>query len=338
MTREVHLRNRPDGLPSPTDFALIDVPDPTPDDGQVLIRNLWMSVDPYMRGRMRDVKSYAAPWQLDAVCDGRAVGRILESRHSGFAPGDLVRSALGWRETFVVDAAQIEAGAIEKVDGDYPHPQHYLSALGGTGLTAYVGLLDICDPQPGETVFVSGAAGAVGSIAAQLARIRGCRVIGSAGSDAKVALCTGDLGLDAAFNYKTTDPGDALTELAPAGIDVYFDNVGGRHLEAALDAFNDTGRIAACGMISGYNNAQPAPGPRNLGFIVSKSLRMQGFIVTNHLHRRPAMESDMKAWIAAGEVKVHETVVDGLENAIPAFIGLFSGQNTGKMLVRLAHD
>ena len=333
MSREVHLRNRPQALPQPSDFALVEVPDPTPDDRQILVRNLWMSVDPYMRGRMRDVTSYAEPWRLNAVADGRAVGRVLESRHPDFAPGDLVRSLLGWREIFVA-----APDLLEKLDLHYPHPQHYLSALGGTGLTAYIGLLDLCDPQPGETVFVSGAAGAVGSIAGQLARIRGCRVIGSAGSDDKVALLTDDLAFDAAFNYKTTDLGDALTDLAPDGIDIYFDNVGGRHLEAALEAMNDFGRIAACGMISGYNNAQPAPGPNNLGNIVGKRLRLQGFIVRDHLDRRPAFEAEMKAWIAGGEVHVRETVVEGLDNAVDAFIGLFSGRNTGKMIVRLADD
>ncbi|PZC44961.1 MAG: hypothetical protein DK306_001654 [Chloroflexi bacterium] len=331
MPREIRLLNRPHALPQPSDFGLVRAPDPQTADGDVVVGNLWMSVDPYMRGRMRDAQSYADPWPLNHVCDGRAVGRVLDSRHPDFAAGDLVRSGLGWREIFAAPGA-----ALEKLDAAYPHPQHYLSALGGTGLTAYVGLLDLCDPQPGQTVFVSGAAGAVGSIAGQLARIRGCRVIGSAGSDAKVALLTNDFRFDAAFNYKTQDPMDALAAIAPDGIDIYFDNVGGRHLEAAIESLNDFGRIAACGSISRYNDATPAAGPANLFQIVPKRLTMRGFIVSDHRDRQPQFETDMKAWIASGEMQVKETVVDGIENAVPAFIGLFSGQNTGKMLVRLA--
>ena len=331
MPREIHLLNRPDGLPQPSDFGLVRAPAPDPQDGDVVVGNLWMSVDPYMRGRMRDAKSYADPWQLNHVCDGRAVGRVLDSRHPHFVAGDLVRSGLGWREIFAAPGA-----ALEKLDADYPHPQHYLSALGGTGLTAYVGLLDLCDPQPGETVFVSGAAGAVGSVAGQLARSRGCRVIGSAGSDAKVDLCTGAFRFDAAFNYKTLDPMDALAELAPDGVDIYFDNVGGRHLESALEHMRDFGRIAACGSISRYNEAQPTPGPANLFQIVPKRITMRGYIVSDHRDRQPQFEDDMKGWIASGEMQVKETVVDGLESAVEAFIGLFRGDNVGKMLVRLA--
>ncbi len=331
MPREIHLVNRPEGVPQPSDFALVRAPDPDPGEGDVVVANLWMSVDPYMRGRMRDAKSYAAPWQLNHVCDGRAVGRVLDSRHPGFAPGDLVRSLFGWREIFAAPG-----DTLEKLDAAYPHAQHYLSALGGTGLTAYIGLLDLCDPQAGETVFVSGAAGAVGSVAGQIARIRGCRVVGSAGSDAKVSLLTEEFGFDAGFNYKRDDPMDALADLAPDGVDVYFDNVGGRHLEAALDHLNNFGRICACGSISRYNDAAPAPGPPNLFQVVPKRLQMRGFIVTDHLDRLPQFESDMKGWIASGELRVRETVVDGLENAVEAFLGLFRGENTGKMLVRLA--
>lgn len=331
MPREVHLVNRPDALPQPSDFALVRAPDPDPADGDLVVQNLWMSVDPYMRGRMRDAKSYADPWQLNHVCDGRAVGRVVESRHPDFASNDLVRSGLGWRELFSSPAANFE-----KIDADYPHPEHYLSALGGTGLTAYIGLLDLCDPQPGETVFVSGAAGAVGSVAGQIARIKGCGVIGSAGSDAKVDLLSDAFGFDDGFNYKSEDPMDALPRLAPNGIDVYFDNVGGRHLEAALESLNDFGRIAACGSISRYNDSEPAPGPSNIFQIVPKRLTMRGYIVSDHLDRRPAFEAEMKGWIASGDMKVEETVVDGIETAVEAFIGLFRGVNTGKMLVRLA--
>ena len=331
MPREIHLLNRPEGTPQPSDFGLVRAPDPDAGEGDVVVGNLWMSVDPYMRGRMRDAKSYAAPWRLNAVCDGRAVGRVLDSRHPGFAPGDLVRSLFGWREIFAAPG-----DALEKLDGAYPQPQHYLSVLGGTGLTAYIGLLDLCDPQRGETVFVSGAAGAVGSVAGQIARIRGCRVIGSAGSDAKVALLSEEFGFDAGFNYKRQDPMDALPALAPEGVDVYFDNVGGRHLEAALEQMNNFGRIAACGSISRYNDTTPAPGPANIGQVVPKRLQMRGFVVTDHLQRLPQFEADMKGWIASGDMRVRETVVDGLENAVEAFLGLFRGENTGKMLVRLA--
>lgn len=330
MSREVRLAARPQGMPTPSDFTLAETPNPTPDEGQVLVRNLYFSVDPYMRGRMNDVTTYVEPYQVGRPLDGRCVGRVLESLHPDFAPGDLVRSFLGWREQY---AAPPEA--LEKLDSAHPHPSHYLSALGGTGLTAYVGLVGLCEPQPGETVFVSSAAGAVGSVAGQIARVKGCRVVGSAGSDDKVRIAREEFRFHDAFNYKTTDPGAALAALAPDGIDVYFDNVGGRHLEAALDALNDFGRIAACGAISAYNAADLPPGPRNLANIVRKRLRLQGFIVRDHLDRQPAFEADMRRWMADGDIVVRETLVDGIENAVQAFIGLFRGDNVGKMLVRL---
>jgi NADPH-dependent curcumin reductase CurA len=295
-----------------------------------------MSVDPAMRGRMNGIRTYVPPFELGEPLTGGAIGRVVESRDGSLAPGDLVQSGLGWREHFVAPAA-----ALAKLEPGATPLTHHLGVLGGTGFTAYVGMLDIGRPKAGETVFVSGAAGAVGSIAGQIAKIEDCRVIGSAGSDEKVAWLTGDLGFDAAFNYKTAPPAEALAEAAPDGIDVYFDNVGYDHLEAAITHMNDFGRIAACGSISGYNSVDPAhprPGPNNLAFLVRKRLTMRGFIVSDHGERRADFRADMERWLAEGAVRSRETVLEGIEQAPAAFLGLFDGTNTGKMLVRLAPE
>ena len=331
--REVRLAARPVGAPKPSDFELAEVSLPAPADGEILVRNVLMSVDPYMRGRMNDVKSYVPPFELGKPLQGGAIGRVERSRHPGFSEGEYVQSGLGWREYFVSDGAGI--GKVQPVAGSLtPH----LGALGGTGLTAYVGLLDIGQPKAGETVFVSAAAGAVGSIVGQIAKLKGCRAVGSAGSDEKVAILRDELGFDAAFNYKSSGLEDALGQTCPDGIDVYFDNVGGEHLQAALNHMNPFGRIPACGMISAYNNAAPAPGPNNLSTIVRQRLLVKGFIISDHLERRPAFVSDMSAWIEEGKVKTRETIVEGIENAPAAFMGLLQGENVGKMLVRLGPD
>ena len=330
---EIHLKSRPAGEPAPENFELVERELPDLSDGEVLVRNVYMSVDPYMRGRMRDVKSYVPPFAVGAALEGGAIGKVEESKSSDLKPGDYVSNGFGWRDRFVAPGS-----AVAKVDPGATSLTRYLGALGGTGFTAYVGLLDLMDPKEGETVFVSGAAGAVGLIVGQLAKIRGCRVVGSAGSDEKVRLLTTEFGYDAAFNYKTTRPMDALAELCPEGIDVYFDNVGADHLEAALEHMKDFGRISACGSISLYNLEDPAPGPSNLSQIVRKRLTIKGFIVSDHGDRRAEFQRDMLRWLGEGDVVDRETIVEGLEHAPDAFMGLFKGENVGKMLVRIGEE
>ena len=328
--REVRLASRPDGWPTAANFEFVESDVPAPGEGEVLIRNVFMSVDPYMRGRMNDVKSYTPPFVLHETLQGGAVGRVEASNNPAFTVGDHVSNGLGWREWFVSDGR-----GIGKLDTDGAPPEAYLSVLGGTGFTAYVGLLDLGQPKAGETIFVSAAAGAVGSVVGQIGKIVGCRVVGSAGSDEKVAWLRDELGFDAAFNYKVEGPEDALARLCPEGIDIYFENVGGDHLQAALNHMNPFGRIAACGMISQYNNAEPQPGPNNLQAIVRQRLTIRGFIVSDHADRRPDFVRDMSMWLREGQVTDRVTVVEGIENAPRAFLGLLNGENMGKMLVKL---
>jgi hypothetical protein len=329
--REVRLAARPAGAPRESDFSLAEVEVPDPADGEVLVRNLVMSVDPYMRGRMNDAQSYVPPFQLGEPLDGGAVGEVVASTVADLAPGDLVLHGLGWRD-FAVGPAK----GFRKVDAAQASPSAYLGVLGMPGLTAYAGLFDVAGMKEGETVFVSGAAGAVGSLVGQLAKLRGGRVIGSAGSPEKVAWLTGELGFDAAFDYHDGPVREQLRAAAPDGIDVYFDNVGGEHLEAAISAFRVHGRAAICGMISQYNATEPAPGPRNLGMLIGKRLTLRGFLVRDHSHLMPEFLREVAPAVADGRIKVRETVVDGLENAPRAFIGLLRGENTGKMVVRVS--
>jgi NADPH-dependent curcumin reductase CurA len=331
-TSQVHLVSRPSGWPVPEDFAVVAAELPEPGDGELLVRNTFLSVDPYMRGRMNDAASYVPPFRLGEVMTGGAVGEVVASNAAGFAAGDRVVHELGWREHAIV-----QAGGAHKFD---PVPgltdSQFLGALGMTGLTAYVGLLDVAGFSRGETVFVSGAAGAVGSMAGQIARMRGAgRVIGSAGSAEKVAYLTERLGFDAAFNYRDGKVRDLLAEAAPDGIDVYFDNVGGEHLEAAIGALKLRGRVAMCGAISMYNNTEAAPGPRNLALAIGKRLRLQGFIVTDYWNRFGDMTAEVGSWLAHGDIVADETAVDGLDNAVGAFLGMLRGENTGKMIIRL---
>jgi NADPH-dependent curcumin reductase CurA len=328
--REIRLAARPDGAPTAENFELAEVELPAPADGEVLVRNLFMSVDPYMRGRMNDVKSYVPPFQLGAALDGGAVGEVIASANPDLSVGDTVLHGLGWR-----DYAILPPKGARKIDPKAaPTLSAYLGVLGMPGHTAYVGVLDIAAMQPGETVFVSGAAGAVGSLAGQIAKARGAaRVVGSAGSAAKVARVT-ELGFDAAFDYHDGPVRHRLKEVAPDGIDVYFDNVGGEHLEAAIAAMRPYGRVALCGAISQYNVA--GAGIRNLSLAIGKRLTLRGYIVSDHNKRMPEFLTEMGGWLREGRVRYDETVVDGLENAPAAFMGMLAGQNTGKMIVRLA--
>jgi len=327
--REIHLKARPVGRPGPDDFELVSRPLAAPADGQLLVRTTWMSVDPYMRGRMRDQPSYIAPFQVGQPLEGAAVGIVEQSRDPAFKPGDVVSHFAGWR-----DHALLDARAATRIDLAAAPAPAWLGPLGVPGHTAYVALGRIAALKPGETVFISAAAGAVGSMAVQIAKAKGARVIASAGSDAKVAWLR-ELGADAVINYRqTADLTAALAEAAPEGIHVYFDNVGGEHLEAALANARNFARFAICGMIAGYND-ESVPAPRNLAAIVLKRLTLQGFIVLDHDDSLPEFTAAMTKWIADGQVTWRDTVVEGLENAPQAFLGLFSGDNTGKMLVKL---
>jgi NADPH-dependent curcumin reductase CurA len=329
--REIQLSSRPIGRPTSENFRLTASMLPDLQDGQVLVRNQFMSVDPYMRGRMNDVKSYSAPFRLDAALDGGAVGEVIASRSDAHKVGDVVVHQLGWREHAVVDAA-----ATTPVPSGLAPTSAFLGALGMTGLTAYAGLLKVAEFKEGDVVFVSGAAGAVGSMVGQIAKASGAsKVIGSAGSADKVARLL-ELGFDAAFNY---NDGPVLGQLREAagerGIDVYFDNVGGEHLEAALATLTVGGRVAMCGAIAQYNSTQPAVAPRNLALAIGKQLTLRGFLVGGQRQYAGEFAGKMAGWLADGTIRYDETIVDGLENAPQAFIDLLDGANTGKMLVRL---
>ncbi len=332
-SREIRLASRPSGWPKESDFQLAQVPVPEPAEGEVLVRNIYLSVDPYMRGRMLDRKSYIPSFQIGDALQGGAIGQVVASRDPNLAEGECVSSMLGWREHFVAPA-----GTLRRIDPELAPLSYHLGVLGMPGLTAYVGLLDIGQPKPGETVFVSAAAGAVGSVVGQIAKLEDCRVVGSAGSDAKVKLLREELGFDAAFNYKEADLDATLAEACPNGIDVYFDNVGGDQLDAALLRMNPFGRIPACGMISQYNAETPPPGPRNLGAIVQNRLTLKGFIVSDHFGRLPDFLAAMSRWLSEGKIVAKETVVEGIEHAVGAFLGMFGGENVGKMLVKLGPD
>jgi len=330
---QIQLASRPVGWPTEHDFRTVNVSYPDLAPGQVRVINEFVSVDPYMRGRMNDVKSYSPPYVLGETMTGGAVGRVVATAADGLAVGDAVVHQYGWRDVVQEDAAGF------RVVPDIPGIplSAYLGVLGMTALTAYVGLLEVAGMAEGDTVFVSGAAGAVGSTVGQIARLKGAgRVIGSAGSAEKVALLTGKYGFDAAFNYKDGSLAEQLAAAAPDGIDVYFDNVGGEHLEAALASLNDGGRAALCGAISQYNQTGGSAGPRNMANIVTRGLTLRGFIVSNYTQHFPAFAAEMGAWVAAGDVVFDETIVEGVDNTVAAFLGLLRGENTGKMVVRTA--
>lgn len=334
MTSSTHIQlaSRPTGWPDHENFRTSILELPALAEGEVRVSNEFMSVDPYMRGRMNDVKSYVPPFQVGEVMNGGAIGRVIESRDDSLAVGTPVLHNQGWR-----DIAQGPAAEFRAVDELPGLPLSvYLSALGMTGLTAWVGLLEVAGMKKGDTVFVSGAAGAVGTMVGQIARLKGAgRVIGSAGSAEKIDLLTSKYGFDAAFNYKDGDIAGQLAAAAPEGIDVYFDNVGGEHLEAALGALNDGGRVALCGAISQYNATTPAAGPRNMMNLVSRGLMLKGFTVGNYAQHLGEFAEQAGAWLTAGDLVFDETVVQGLENAVDAFLDLMRGANTGKMVVKL---
>ncbi|MGC4805822.1 NADP-dependent oxidoreductase [Micromonospora sp. DT233] len=330
VNREIHLAARPQGWPTADTFRLVTTEVPTPGPGQLLVRNQFMSVDPYMRGRMNDAKSYIPPFALDAPLDGAAVGEVVAGEAAGFTPGDTVVHGLGWREYALVDARRAE-----KVDPSLAPASAYLGVLGMPGLTAYAGLLDVAALRPGERVFVSAAAGAVGSLVGQIAKLRGAaHVVGSAGSAAKVERLRA-LGFDAAFDYHDGPVHESLKAAAPDGIDVYFDNVGGDHLEAAISALRLHGRVAVCGMIAQYNDTEPPAGPRNLALVIGKRLTLRGFLVNDHSHLREQFVQEAAGWLRDDKLSYDETIVDGIEQAPEAFLGLLRGDNLGKMLVRL---
>jgi NADPH-dependent curcumin reductase CurA len=331
---EIHLKHRPDGIPKESDFELVDVPIPNPAEGEVLVRNIYMSVDPYMRGRMADYETYVSPFQLGQPMTGGCVGQVVESKHNTFQVGDYVIGSYAWREYFTTGSK-----SLLPIDPSLAPIQSFLGTVGMPGLTAYVGLLDIGKPKEGETVYVSAAAGAVGSVACQIAKLKGCQVVGSAGTSEKIEWLMAEAGVDAAFNYKEVGKiRRELKKLCPNGIDIYFENVGGEHLEAALQIMNDYGRVVMCGSISDYNDPLPPPGPRNLGFIVTKRLTLKGYIVSDHYDQLSQFYSDMRSWIDTGKMKWRETIIEGIENAPSAFIGLFKGDNIGKMLVKIGPD
>ena len=328
MARAWHLMSRPIGMPTPDNFALKEIALPALDDGMVRVKNHFLSVDPYMRGRMNDTKSYVPPFALDAPMEGGAVGEVVESRDPGFKPGDTVMHMLGWR-----DEAVAPASALNKLPDLGVAPQAFLGILGLTGGTAYFGLLEAASAKEGDIVFVSAAAGAVGSAVVQIAKARGMTVIGSAGGAVKCDYVR-SLGADEVIDYKAGPLVKSLGAAAPKGIDVYFDNVGGDHLDAALAHARKDARFAICGMIDNYNRGEPAMF-RYIMRVIGMRIRLQGFIWTDYLGHMGDFYRDMGGWIANGQVKSRETVVDGLEQTPEAFLGLFSGKNTGKMLVKL---
>ena len=331
MNRQITLAARPVGLPKESDFRLIESPVATPGPGEVLLRTLYLSLDPYMRGRMNDAKSYAPPVQIGEVMVGGTICQVEQSNHPGLKPGDIVVANTGWQ-----DYAIAKGAALRKIDPAAAPITTALSVLGHVGLTAYFGLIDICHPQPGETVVVSGAAGAVGSIVGQIAKILGCRVIGIAGTDAKIRYLLDDLGFDGAFNYKTTpDYGAKLKELCPDGVNVYFDNVGGAISDAVLFRLALHARVSVCGQISLYNLEKPEMGPRFLPLLIVYRAKVEGFLVSDYAPRFAEGLAQLTAWFKEGKLKYEETIEEGLENAPRAFIGMLQGSNTGKQLVKV---
>ncbi|MUV59651.1 NADP-dependent oxidoreductase [Halobacterium sp. CBA1126] len=327
--REWVFAERPDGEPDMDSFELRESDVPSPKHGEVLVRVRYLSVDPYMRGRMRDAESYAEPWTVGDPMEGAVVGEVVESKTDAYEAGDLVTGNGTWADYSVLDADEVAP-----VDPSVASPEAYLGVLGMPGRTAYFGLLDIGEPKPGDTVVVSGAAGAVGSVVGQIAKLNGCRVVGFAGTDEKVEWLTEDLGFDAAINYDDVDDyRSALDDAAPGGVDVYFDNVGGPITDAVFTKLNLDARVAVCGQIAHYNDESVPSGPRKLPQLIAARARVQGLLVGDYAPRFAEASEQLAEWVATGEITHRETVVDGLENAPDAFLGLFSGDNIGKQVV-----
>jgi NADPH-dependent curcumin reductase len=328
--RQIVLKSRPVGMPTGADFAMVESPVPEPGDREVLTRALWLSLDPYMRGRMSDRKSYAVSVPLGGVMVARTVSRVIESRDPGFAPGDIVLGPGGWQ-----DYAALPAASVRKLDPALAPVSTALGVLGMPGMTAYVGLLEIGRPRAGETVVVSAASGAVGSVVGQIARISGCRVVGVAGGPPKCRYVVEELGFDACADHRAPGLGDALARACPSGVDVYFENVGGAVQQAVWPLLNDFARVPVCGLIAQYNDTEPPPGP-SLTSVLTKRLTVRGFIVSDHGDRWDDFNRDVSAWVREGRIKYREDVVEGLERAPEAFVGLLQGRNFGKLLVRVA--
>jgi NADPH:quinone reductase len=334
INRQVTLAARPVGEPKESDFKLVETEVPVPGPDQFLVQVIYLSVDPYMRGRMSDRPSYAPPVQIGEVMGGSGVGRIIKSNNRRFRANEIVSGYFGWQE-YAVSSGD----GIQKANPEVAPISTWLGVLGMPGMTAYFGLLEICHPRAGDTVVVSGAGGAVGAIVGQIAKLEGCRVIGIAGSDEKIDWLTSELGFDAAFNYKTTaDVGAKLAELCPRGIDVYFDNVGGTITDAVLPLINRKARISLCGQISQYNATEPEMGPRLLSLLIERQARMEGFLVFQFAEKMKSAQNKMVQWLKSGKIKFRETKINGIENAPAAFIGMLRGDNIGKQLVQLADE
>ena len=333
VNRQIKLASRPVNYPVESDFSLVDSPLPQPGEGEVLVQALWLSLDPYMRGRMRDERSYATPVELGQVMVGGVVGRIIQSRTPAFSQGEIVEGPLGWQAYAVSDGRNLR-----KVDPSLGPLSTALGVLGMPGMTAYFGLLNIGQPRAGDTVVISAASGAVGQVVGQISKIMGCRTVGLAGTKAKIDYIVNELGFDAGINYKTEDLSSALAAACPLGIDVYFDNVGGVVTDAVFEQLNVGGRISICGSISQYNLDEPEPGPRNLGLLVRKQARAEGFLVSQFSNRHEEGRQRIAGWMKEGRIKYKEDVVEGLENSPRAFIGLMQGGNFGKLLVKIAAE
>ena len=328
--KRVVMASRPAGWVTESNFRIETVPAPKPKDGEVLVKNHWLSLDPYMRGRMNDTKSYAAKQEIDAVMVGGTVGEVVESKNPRFKAGDQVSGMLGWQQYGVSDGT-----GLNKIDASRAPMSAFLGVLGMPGVTAWVGLLDICQPKAGETVVVSAASGAVGSVVGQIAKLKGARAVGIAGGKAKCDYVVNELGFDACIDYKAGRLNDDLRAAAPKGIDCYFENVGGEILDAVLKQMNAFSRIAVCGLISQYN-ATEAYGVKTFQSILTNRIKVQGFIVSDRMELWAKALPELIGWVAGGKIKYRETVANGLENAPKAFIGLLKGENFGKQLVKLA--
>ncbi|QDT10853.1 NADP-dependent oxidoreductase [Planctomycetes bacterium K23_9] len=336
--RQILLNSRPHGAPKPDDFRLQETNIPEPGDGEVLLRTLYLSLDPYMRGRMSDGPSYAEPVAIDDVMVGGTVCRVEQSNHAKYSVGDLVLSFSGWQDYAVSDGT-----GLVQLDSEMERPSLALGVLGMPGFTAYMGLLDIGQTKSGETVVVAGATGAVGSVVGQIAKLKGCRVVGVAGGETKCRIAVDELGFDVCIDHRADDFADQLSAACSAGIDVYYENVGGKVFDGVLPLLNTKARIPLCGLIAHYNDTELPPGPDRLSLLMKtiliKRIKMQGFIIfDDYQHRFGEFATEMSQWVKEGQIKVHEDIVDSLENAPGAFIGLLEGENSGKLVIRVANS